>query len=179
MFVDNTSGGELAKRMQAAEDELGEATGYRIKIAESAGSALGVLLPSTNPWGPNDCERADCIICKQGDERRMDCKRRNVSNENRCEICNKDQPDGKRKKPSTVTSLKDGKGIYVGETSQSLYERAWEHEADRNKTSEESHQVKHWLLDHQDLLAPPKFRFSIIQTFQDPLSRQLAEAVRI
>ena len=64
-FVDNTAGGELAKRMQAAEDELGEATGYRIRNAESAGSALGVLLPSTNPWGPNDCERADCIICKQ------------------------------------------------------------------------------------------------------------------
>ena len=46
-------------------------------------------------------------------------------------------------------------------------------------TSEDSHQVKHWLSDHQDLLAPPKFRFKIIQTFQDPLSRQLAEAMRI
>ena len=67
----------------------------------------------------------------------------------------------------------------MGETSRSLYERAREHETDRNKTSEESHQVKHWLLDHQDLLAPPKFRFPIIKSFQDPLSRQLAEAVRI
>ena len=65
MFVDNTAGGELAKRLQAAEDELGEATGYRIRIAESAGSALGILLPSTNPWGANDCERADCVICKE------------------------------------------------------------------------------------------------------------------
>jgi hypothetical protein len=64
--------------------------------------------------------------------------------------------------------LKDGKGIYVGETSRSLYERAKEHEADRNKTSKESHQVKHWLIGHQDLLAPPKFRFSIIQSFQNP-----------
>ena len=75
--------------------------------------------------------------------------------------------------------MKDGKGIYVGETSRSLYERGKEHEAHRKNTSEESHQVKHWLIDHQDLLAPPKFRFSIIQSFQDPLLRQLAEAVRI
>ena len=28
-------------------------------------------------------------------------------------------------------------------------------------------------------MAPPGFRFKIIQSFQDPLSRQLAEAVRI
>ena len=75
--------------------------------------------------------------------------------------------------------LKAGKGIYVGETSKSLYERAREHEADKQKTSEDSHQVKHWLSDHKDLLAPPKFRFKIIQTFQDPLSRQLVEAVWI
>ena len=60
-----------------------------------------------------------------------------------------------------------------------MYERAREHEADRQKTSEDSHQIKHWLSDHQDLLTTPKFRFRIIQTFQDPLSRQLAEAVRI
>ena len=51
MFIDNTDEGELAKRMQDAETELGQATGYRIRMAESAGTALSVLLPSTNPWG--------------------------------------------------------------------------------------------------------------------------------
>ena len=49
----------------------------------------------------------------------------------------------------------------------------------RNKTSEESHQVKHWLTDHQDLLALPKFSFSMIQSLKDPLSHQKAVAVRI
>ena len=67
----------------------------------------------------------------------------------------------------------------MGETSRSLHERAKEHEADKKKTSEDSHQIKHWLTDHTDLLAPPKFRFTIIRSFQDPLSRQLSEAVRI
>ena len=40
-----------------------------------------------------------------------------------------------------------------------MYERAKEHEADKVKKSEDSHQIKHWLTDHQDLLEPPRFRF--------------------
>ena len=67
----------------------------------------------------------------------------------------------------------------MGESSRSIYERAKEHVADREKQSDDSHQIKHWLTSHEDLLAPPGFKFKIIQSFQDPLSRQLAEAVRI
>ena len=76
-------------------------------------------------------------------------------------------------------SLMDGRGIYVGESSRSIYERAREHVADREKQHEDSHQVKHWLTSHEELLAPPAFKFKIVKTFQDPLTRQLAEAVRI
>ena len=54
-----------------------------------------------------------------------------------------------------------------------------EHEADKNKMSEDSHHIKHLLTEYQDLLATTKFRFSLIQSFKDPLSRQLAESVRI
>ena len=60
-----------------------------------------------------------------------------------------------------------------------MYERAKEHVADREKQQEDSHQVKHWLTSHEELLAPPPFKFKIVKTFQDPLTRQLAEAVRI
>ena len=105
------------RRLEEAEAELGDATGYSVKIAESAGSPLGMLLPSTNPWGPPNCTRQECVPCGQGDESRLDCRKRNILYENRCELCN--------------GSKKDGKGIYVGETSRSLYERAKEHEADR------------------------------------------------
>ena len=49
IFLDNTGGGELARRLQEAEEGLGKATGYRVRIMESAGSPLGMLLPSTNP----------------------------------------------------------------------------------------------------------------------------------
>ena len=61
LFLDNTAGGELARRFQKAEEEAGLVSGYRVRITESAGTALSMLLPSTNPWGPKDCERLDCV----------------------------------------------------------------------------------------------------------------------
>ena len=73
----------------------------------------------------------------------------------------------------------DREGVYVGESSRSMYERSKEHQKDRDDNFEESHQVKHWLLDHPELREPPKFKFKIISSFQDPLTRQLAESVRI
>ena len=51
--------------------------------------------------------------------------------------------------------------------------------ADREKQQEDSHQIKHWLTSHEELLAQPTFKFKIVETFQDPLTRQLAEVVRI
>ena len=60
-----------------------------------------------------------------------------------------------------------------------MYERAKEHDADKEKKSEESHQIKHWLSSHEELLSPPKFKFKLVRSFKDPLTRQLSEAVRI
>ena len=72
LFVDNTKGGTLAKRLQEEEKRLGGVTSYRVRIVESAGMALSRLLPSTNPWGPGDCGREDCKICGQDDEVKQD-----------------------------------------------------------------------------------------------------------
>ena len=46
MFVDNTAGEQLAKRLQAEELRMGRMTSYRVQIAESAGMPLSRLLPS-------------------------------------------------------------------------------------------------------------------------------------
>ena len=50
LFVEQTKGGELARRLQKAELELGEKTGYRTRIVENAGAQLKRVFPSTNPW---------------------------------------------------------------------------------------------------------------------------------
>ena len=67
LFVDSTKGGMLAKRFREEERRLGQMTGYNIRVAEMSGMPLSRLLPSTNPWGPGDCGRADCPVCDQGD----------------------------------------------------------------------------------------------------------------
>ena len=138
---------------------------------DTSGNALKRVFSSTNPWASRDCGRPDCIICSQGDEEIQDCRRRNILYENRCTLCQ--VRDGKDDAKMT------GKGIYVGESARSMYERAKEHEADRVGELEESHQIKHWVLDHPELDAPPKFRFKVVSSFSDALTRQLSEAVRI
>ena len=93
LFVDNTKGGTLAKRLQEEEKRLGGVTSYRIRIVESAGMALSRLLPSTNPWGPGDCGREDCKICSQDDEVKQDCRRRSILYQSQCQVCKVDMVD--------------------------------------------------------------------------------------
>ena len=70
-------------------------------------------------------------------------------------------------------------GIYLGETSRSLHERATEHMKDAMDISCKCHVVKHWISDHYELENPQPFRFKVLRTFQDCLSRQLSEVVNI
>ena len=101
--------------------------------------------------GSGDCEREDCVPCNQGDEKRINCKVRNILYENKCTVCNKDEDQ----KQSTKSYQMNGKWVYVGESARSLYERSKEHEKDKNDKMIESHQIKHWQLDHRELDAPP------------------------
>ena len=71
-----------------------------------------------------------------------------------------------------------GKNIYVGETARSLYERTKEHVRDGKKRAEDSHIAKHWDECHHGE-EMPEFRFRIVKRFQDSLSRQVSESVRI
>ena len=172
LFADQTKGGILAKRLQEAEDSLAVLTGYGIKVTESCGTKLCRVLPNTNPWSGVDCSRSDCYSCRQGDEKIQNCKQRNILYESYCTICN---PEG----------LKDGKdgfrasGVYVGESARSLYERAKEHHEDEESRKEDSHRMKHWVLDHPSLLDPPRFKIKVVSSYRDPLTRQVGEAVRI
>ena len=148
-FIDNTANGRLVKRMQGVEEEVGSKVNYRVRMTEAAGTPLSLLLTNNNPWGVKDCQREDCQTCAQGDENQIDCKKRNVLYESYCTVCN--PVEVKRGKTDEITFLKEGKGVYVGESLRSLYERTGEHTADRVAKKEESHQIKHWLLDHQDM----------------------------
>ena len=60
MFVDQTPGGLLAKRLQEVEDRLAKASGYRLRMVELSGTPLQRMLPNTNPWAGQPCGRAGC-----------------------------------------------------------------------------------------------------------------------
>ena len=73
------------------------------------------------------------------------------------------------------------KGVYVGESSRSMYERGKEHQRDGKVRAEDSHQWKHWALEHPGVEGDPhwvpQFRLKIVSSFSDPHTRQLAESV--
>ena len=85
----------------------------------------------------------------------------------------------KKKKKDSAKDLNGKKGVYVGESARSIFERAGEHQADRISGKEDSHMIKHWLSSHQELSSPPKFRVEVVGSYQDAMTRQIAEAVRI
>ena len=70
-------------------------------------------------------------------------------------------------------------GVYVGESSRSLHERAVEHVRDARTFSAKSHIVKHWMTSHPSLPSPPAMEFSVTGRFKDCLSRQISEALMI
>ena len=55
-----------------------------------------------------------------------------------------------------------------GESSRSMYERGKEHLKDGKDRAEDSHQWKHWALDHPEIEGDPKFRLQIVSSFSDP-----------
>ena len=175
MFIDQTTEGRLAKKLQEVEDRLARASGYRIRMVELSGTQLQRLLPNTNPWSGHECGRVNCYTFDQGGEVLDDCKRRNILYESRCVVCNPEEDA----KPEKVGELSKKEGVYVGESARSIFERANEHRGDVQGRKDDSHVVKHWLSSHQELNSPPKFRIKVIGKFQDAMTRQIAEAVRI
>ena len=95
--------------------------------------------------------------------------------ESACILCNGDRFD----KKSKWEGFKEMVGVYVGETSRSMFERAGEHWQDVKSGKEESHMWKHWSNDHPEDGGLPKFKIRIVQSCQDALSRQVGESVRI
>ena len=69
--------------------------------------------------------------------------------------------------------------IYVGETSRSIFERSIEHLKAGRDRKEESFVAKHWQESHPQREEAPEFRFKIVKSFRDPLTRQVSESIRI
>ena len=91
MFVPYTKGGELARRIRAAEEDLQRQTGVKIKIVERTGRKLIDLLHRADPWQGQDCGRPGCLLCetklKTEKNLRQDCTKRCIIYETWCISC--------------------------------------------------------------------------------------------
>ena len=122
LTVPRTHGGELVKLFREAETNIRSVCTTKVRVKERVGNTVKSLLTKSNPWIGENCPRQDCLPC-QSKDKGFDCKRRGVTYMTSCNIC---QAQG-----STTA--------YIGETSNSLYERAGQHLSDFKATSRESH----------------------------------------
>ena len=128
-----------------------------------------------DPGKGSHCGRVPCPPCDSS-EKRQNCRSRNLVYESKCKVCN---PTSQEESGHQSAGNKPRMGIYIGETSRSLHERALEHIKDAEGFCPKSHIVKHWMTSHPELDAPPQMEFGITAMFRDCLSRQIGEALRI
>ena len=71
------------------------------------------------------------------------------------------------------------KCTYIGETSRVLRSRVMEHINAVESLDKDSFILEHWQTTHGTEIDPPRFKFDVISTHRDCLSRQLREAILI
>ena len=150
--------------------------GFRLKVVENAGTALGILLSNKDPWAGRKCGRANCFPCKQKTKKVEDCKATNIVYESQCCSCNGEE---KLKPIQDLSDTRSKASIYVGESSRSLQERSLEHHNDYLKKQEDSHMLKHWGESHKEEVERPQFNQFVVKQYKSCLERQIGEAVRI
>ena len=127
IFVEQTPGGELAKRLRELFKRLEGTVGFYIKVVERAGRSVRSLFPLNNLWEGASCGRGEeeCVTCYQGGEVIPNCTRQSILYENVCAVC---IPNAGRKEQLKEQDLDVGRpALYVGESSRSVSERGREH----------------------------------------------------
>ena len=168
--VPNTEGAILAKKLIEAERKLAKLTKYNVKVVEKSGIQLIRLFKRV--YSPDKCHWSSCPVCKYSDSKgSTKCRQANVVYEAECCECLKLLDNGIIGESEV--------GVYIGETSRSLIERAREHVACAERVDVENFITKHWALKHEYMNDFPKIRFRVIKRCKDALTRQVTEAVWI
>ena len=177
IFIEQTENGELATRLRELFVRLEKTVGFTIKVVERSGGSLQAMFPLNSLWDGSSCGRTnDCITCYQGMEEPPNCTKQSVLYENICAVC---VPGAKGSKPVEDKDLDPFKAVlYVGESSRSIQERSKEHWEDVRGKKEDSHMIRHQIMEH-GAANPPKFIMRVVGYHRSALSRQISEAVRI
>ena len=127
MFVPNTKGATLLKKLKGGESVLSKLSGFRVNYTEAGGTQLIRMFNQDLGKGLH-CGREVCPPCDFTDgKKRQNCRTRNILYETYCSECNPESrtnnqkagPD--RNQPGGISAPKIG--YYIGKTSRSFYER--------------------------------------------------------
>ena len=140
--VPSTKDAKLLKALIKLETKLAGITGYNVKITEKPGIPLARLFQRT--YSPESCHWLNCPVCVNKEEgKRSRCRASNIVYEAVCLQCLEQVELGVREKEKV--------GRYIGESSRTLAERAFEHINGAGNLDYENFIVKHWAFDHCDL----------------------------
>ena len=167
-FVTPTPGGVLVKDLTKREQELNKNNPERIKFEERGGIKIKDILGAKNPFMKSKCILKTCPLCSGSeyiqvspDEPKIPCNSNNVGYKWQCVTCQE----------RNITK------VYEGETGRSARIRGAEHLKEYEKKLDKSVLFKHKMADHRH--EQVRFKMEITQRFQDALTRQANEAVRI
>ena len=165
IFIDNTAGGELAKRWREVEERGAASRGWRFSIVELGGRKISSTLCG-DPWrGP--CGKEDCLVCSTGG--RGPCGRPGCTYNIICKTCETNGPstvpdreyednneeeeereEGRRERgrPGQGEVGKPCVSVYHGESGYSGYHRGLGHLEGLNKMRKKNALWRHSLLYH-------------------------------
>ena len=135
----------LVRALAKVEPRLARSTGYQVKITEQGGKPLAKMFSTNLTSGL--CHRNDCGVCDNPNIKGPPlCQVKSVVYQSTCEAC-----DIEHKKSPTSKH----KGLYIGESYRTLYERILEHRSALSRWDDSSFMYKHWALTHPYLNTPP------------------------
>ena len=166
IFVSQTPNGELAKRLQKAENKIAKFTGERVRICERGGKTIREILHKSNPWSGGNCGRRNCLPCVNGDGK-QDCFVKNCVYDIICLKCSGDNKEKQGDKYS----------VYTGETARCQFLRGSEHLSGLLNKQPGNALYKHVTDVHQGEFVD--FRMKVVRRHKTCLLRQVHEAVRL
>ena len=166
LFVPPTPGGELIRELKQRELELNKNDKARIKFVEKSGVKMEDMLVKKDPFPAKKCEGKElnrCFVCQSAgpEEIKVSCRKNNLGYGLICDTCDQ----------RSITK------VYEGETARSAKIRGFEHLRGFANKNKNNVLFKHKESDHPS--ETMKMKMVITGTFQDALTRQCNEAVRI
>ena len=179
----------LHLRLRNSEETMEPLTNWKIKFVERAGTKVEEMLPKSNPWQGQDCQREKCMLDatkqKTGKLLEQSCTRRSVIYETSCNTCymrEADEIDKKDldEKEKAALKKKIKKFKYIGESARSVYERLWEHQHALEQLHPDSHMLKHIVDVHADEdIKDVEFHAKVVCYARSAFERQIRESLLI